>query len=820
MRVVLVGADFEENLGVGMIAAAAEAAGHDVRIEPFDYPEDGPAVVRRVLAHQPEVVGLSIQFQHRAAEFLELARALRAAGFDGHLTTGGQFPSLAWRETLSPAWGVDSVVLHDGERAFVALLDALASGEPLREVAGLALLTDDGAAIRTAAAPLLEDLDALPFPIRYRPHARHCGVPFIPIMGSRGCWGACTYCSITTFYRDARGHGGGKTLRHRSPENVAAEMATLWYGAGGPSLFCFHDDNFLLPRPADSLARVRAIRAALDELGVGKAGLIGKCRPDSITPALAKELRALGVIRLYVGVENASQAGSDHLNRRNQTARVREALDACREAGIFVCYNLLIFEPGSTLEDVRQNIAFMREMSAHPVNFCRAEPYFGTPLHRQLEERGTIGGSYLGFDYRIEDDRTELLFRVAAAAFRQRNFDPDGVANRTMGLGYSAKILEHFHASDDPTRESARRALAERTATLTRAIATETADFLEDALELVTRNAADHERLTRETVLLGLRIARADRRRHEQLDRLYEDMEAFGLGNLPASAPVSPPRKLLQIAQSVALSASLAVWGGACNSCGGGQVMPVDPVPVDRGGVSPQGNDNARRPPPDFPPPDPPPPDRPIVVDPVPRPVDPLPPPPDPGRSQNDPRRRPPPPPPPPDPVPRPMPPVDPPPPPPPPRPPPPQPPPPDPLPPPNPRPPVVDPLPASPKMVKLAVLADDGASGPGVPAAAGHALIDQWRDTTVRGASRSTDMPLHEPPSISLEARREGERVVVRLVGGEEPMSVRWEGALEGAVDQEREVVWTPSSPSDQLRVAVRTRGGVAITSVRARTV
>ena len=111
--------------------------------------------------------------------------------------------------------------------------------------------------------------------------------------------------------------------------------------------------------------------------------------------------------------------------------------------------------------------------------------------------------------------------------------------------------------------------------------------------------------------------------------------------------------------------------------------------------------------------------------------------------------------------------------------------------------PPVADPLP-SPKREKLVV-------------------IDQWRDTSVRGARRSVDLPLHQPPSISLDARREGDRVRVRLVGGEGAMSIRWEGA-EGPSDQEREVIWKPSSPFDQLRVAVRTEGGVAITSVRAR--
>jgi hypothetical protein len=68
--------------------------------------------------------------------------------------------------------------------------------------------------------------------------------------------------------------------------------------------------------------------------------MVGKARPDCVTPALARELAELGVIRLYVGVENGSEAGGEHLRRGTQQHHIRGALAACREAGIFVCYNL------------------------------------------------------------------------------------------------------------------------------------------------------------------------------------------------------------------------------------------------------------------------------------------------------------------------------------------------------------------------------------------------------------------------------------------------------------------------------------------------
>jgi len=77
--------------------------------------------------------------------------------------------------------------------------------------------------------------------------------------------------------------------------------------------------------------------------------------------------------------------------------------------------------------------------------------------------------------------------------------------------------------------------------------------------------------------------------------------------------------------------------------------------------------------------------------------------------------------------------------------------------------------------------------------------------------------LPLWDPPGILLQSRADGDAVRVRMCGGEKNMSLRWEsnGQVEG---EGREVTWRPASHDDQLRVAVRTRGGVAVTALRAR--
>lgn len=743
MRICFVGANLEENLGIGILSAIAESKGHTALMAPFNREAEAPDVIARVMKEGPDVVGLSIQFQHRAREFLRVSAGLRKAGFSGHITCGGQFPTLAFREVLEKGHGVDSVVLHDGEQTFAEMLDVLGQGGDLHKVAGMALMSPKGAAVRTEGRRLIEDLDAIPFAKRYRAHTRHMGVPFIPIMGSRGCWGKCNYCSIVAMYNDAREHGGGQMLRMRGPENIAAEMALLWHRAGGTGIFCFHDDNFLVPRAGMSLERISRIRKALDEHGVGKIAIVGKCRPDTVTRELAQKLADVGVIRLYVGVENGSEAGGEHLIRGTQQRAVREALSACRAAGIFVCYNLLIFEPQATLKDIRDNVAFIREHADHPVNFCRAEPYYGTTLHEDIAQRQNLGGSYLGFNYRIDDPRTELLFRICSAAFRERNFAPDGVANRYMGLGYAAKVLEHFYPSDAP------RMWTRRARELTHRISLDTANFLEQAFLLAQEaNLKDWNSIEQKTARLGLDIAAADRKFHLFLDQLYGDMERFARARSEArnESQRAPRPKNRQLARGAALGFAISVAAVACDDetvvvvdpvppdAGGGGTMVVDPLPADggQGGQAGQGGAGGQGG---------------MVVDP---------PPPDAGMGGGQ---------------------------------------------------------------GGMGALETD--SDRALASAAERRrleLIDQWDDSSPDDCVRSRDLPLFQPPDLTVNASvmDDNSMISVAIAGDEARMSVHWEadGQVSG---QGLCAQWTPEGLDDRLRVAVRTRGGVAVRSLRA---
>jgi hypothetical protein len=104
---------------------------------------------------------------------------------------------------------------------------------------------------------------------------------------------------------------------------------------------------------------------------------------------------------------------------------------------------------------------------------------------------------------------------------------------------------------------------------------------------------------------------------------------------------------------------------------------------------------------------------------------------------------------------------------------------------------------------------------------AQGHdpSVVENWRDTSPRHVTRSTDIALFDPPVISLKGEAKGPVINVTLNCDETNLSLRWE--CEGNVQGEgRQVKWRPASDDDALCVAARGPGGIAVASLRARDV
>jgi len=436
MRVVLVGAELEENIGLRYMASALEANGHAADIVPFNSGRDAAGTVRQALALEPAIVGLSMVFTSRGREFCRLAADLRDAGFTGHLVAGGHFAALNAERLLADWPAFDSIALGEGEGI---ITDLAADPDHPERVAGLCFRAPDGAILRTPTRGNPDNLDALPFPKRTTFH-RYFDKPIASILSSRGCWRDCAFCSINAWYTS----GGGRKFRIRSVGNIVGEMAAL-YHTHGVRIFNFQDDNFFLPEPRQAVRRFEALRDGLRAAGVGGIAIAVKARPDSITRDAVRVLDDLGLFRVFLGVENASEHGLTALNRHCTVEAILDALRVLNDAGVHVAYNLLMWELDTTMDDLLVNLRFMGRHIENPANFCRAEAYEGTGLAAKLRGAGRLDGDYFGFDYRLRDARVEALHQIANFAFFDRNFSDDGLHYFNMQVDFMYQLLRRFH---------------------------------------------------------------------------------------------------------------------------------------------------------------------------------------------------------------------------------------------------------------------------------------------------------------------------------------------------------------------------------------
>ncbi|MHB1399215.1 MAG: B12-binding domain-containing radical SAM protein [Trichloromonadaceae bacterium] len=435
MRIALIGAELEENLGLRYMASALEQQGHEALIFPFNEEADIPQVVRSVMAAAPEIAGLSMVFTGRAREFCRLAGKLREAGFAGHLTAGGHFAALNCEQLLNDFPEFDSIALGEGEELICNLAAHL---DDLSGVAGFCYRTAEGSLRTNPGTGNPENLDALPFPRRTEFH-EYFGQRIASILSSRGCWRECAFCSIDAWYRS----GGGKKFRIRSIDNIVTEMAEL-YHQHHIRIFNFQDDNFFLPDPKRALARFKALRKGLKKAGVEKIAIAVKARPDSINRAALEVLDDLGIFRVFLGVENASQRGLDNLNRKNTVAQIENALKILNDYDLHIAYNLLMFEPDTNMQDIAINLDFMERHVDNPFNFCRAEAYAYTGLEKKLRADNILSGDYFGFDYRIKDPQVETFHKIANYAFFNRNFSDYGLHYFNMEVDFSYLLLRRF----------------------------------------------------------------------------------------------------------------------------------------------------------------------------------------------------------------------------------------------------------------------------------------------------------------------------------------------------------------------------------------
>jgi len=124
-----------------------------------------------------------------------------------------------------------------------------------------------------------------------------------------------------------------------------------------------------------------------------------------------------------------------------------------RKLGISFDFGFMLLQPWSTVNQVRNNINFLREFceGGYTVaGFCRTLPYVGTPMERKMREEGRLTGPALEADYTFLDPRLDALWDFSLVAFAGRNYGKEATWDRLL-LDIAEEALDRLETMDTPT---------------------------------------------------------------------------------------------------------------------------------------------------------------------------------------------------------------------------------------------------------------------------------------------------------------------------------------------------------------------------------
>ena len=300
---------------------------------------------KKVLADDPELIGISVMYPRQVVFSLALAKYI-SAGFEGRVDVrpsiifgGATISALRPEEILTACPFVDAVFSGEGEIG----LQMLCEGQPYERIGGLAWRSEG----RVICNPKPDTI-----PLVRVPQPRFDGLdlnayftprPVVPVIYSRGCkWRKCRFCAHNFSYSGYRKRENVQFVNYLSEMNANQGVRDFYFA----DQYVDAEDMELLSR---EILR-RGLRIHFHIMG----------RPtDTYTPDILKTLSQAGCRWISWGVETGSQRLLDICGKGTQVQVIRRVLRDAHAAGISNLLMMIFGLPTSRDEDLKATLDFL-----------------------------------------------------------------------------------------------------------------------------------------------------------------------------------------------------------------------------------------------------------------------------------------------------------------------------------------------------------------------------------------------------------------------------------------------------------------------------
>jgi radical SAM superfamily enzyme YgiQ (UPF0313 family) len=463
-------------LGVWRLAGVLESAGANVKV--FD-PNCcvGPparALEREILAAAWDVIGISTTGMTLRFD-LELAHLARRMAPRALLIAGGMEatfrPELLYR--LAP---FDLVVLGEGERPLLELVNRLRAGASPAGIPGTAARGPDGT-IRRLPQPALDGTalrdavfripyERMPYraywerleaayrvgslPTKAAREARLAEIRAVRLITLNYCPMGCTFCAATNFLHEAQ--GSVSSIARLDAADCVRMLERIVRAHPTVRTIIFQDDIFVFTKDRRILPLCEGIAAA-KQRGALPAGLqfISTNRIDAMSPERLAAMRRAGFRVLGFGIENFSREVLGEFNKAQVHGHIEPTLTTALELGITPFLDIILSSPRARLEDIATTLrgcwhwlqqgcevgiypyvipfsgaAMARDPALAPFTVCERRTVRGTDIHwdqpaKILPMDPEVCATVLAIERNYEAHLAELQLHMAHLPSRTRS---------------------------------------------------------------------------------------------------------------------------------------------------------------------------------------------------------------------------------------------------------------------------------------------------------------------------------------------------------------------------------------------------------------
>lgn len=388
-------------------------------------------ILKRLENKKPDILYLSIGGQ----DYLSITNLFKDKG----VTT------VADIDTLKNF--VDVFINSEPEQVLPMIVKAMEEGKGFSEVRGITFK-------QTTKKAEKWDIDKLPFTLKNKGNL---------IFSNMGCKGQCSFCIMPKQQ--------GK-LRFRSIANTIEEVKKLTTIEGFNQTYRYSDCSFDSNPPKRLKALLKALIREVPHTVYG-----ANFRPDFHKMA-DKELIDLlfysGNHTAFIGVESANEYDLRLYNKKTTVEDSQNTIKLFVDNDTAVNIGFIMFNPFSTFNGIRENIAFLRKHHlATYYNLTKKLIVGETPIKKTIQEAGLLLAN--GYSFIFQEDKVTTLTETiklvetelhhnAFAIYRNFNIDEIKRLKRVAFLlqkepefiaiqGYELQALRIIHQESDRLTE-------------------------------------------------------------------------------------------------------------------------------------------------------------------------------------------------------------------------------------------------------------------------------------------------------------------------------------------------------------------------------